>query len=382
MGAINQGFQGNGKIVVHIQDLHCNYEVQKNIANIIQHLVKKHGLKLVGEEGAFHTVDTSPISAFPIRKVREEVSDYFVKQGKITGAEHYAAISGGAIQLEGIETPELYAAGQKAVRSFLNAESQGYCYDLRDILDELKAALYNPRLKQFDARRTAWREGSLDLLKYCVHLYTSARKLKPEVGAYPQLTRFVSQNQNFFSLEINPDRLFQELDKLDTVIRQQLYTSEPQRELDILYRRLDIVENRYIGMKSRGCYETPAGTIMLKAHRAMESLTLDREVMHLKDELMPRYAKLIYNGYWWSPEREMLQAMIDLSQQTVNGCVRLKLYKGGIMVVGRKSENNSLFDEDIATFEDDAGAYDQTDATGFIRLNALRLRIAAGKKGL
>jgi argininosuccinate synthase len=146
--------------------------------------------------------------------------------------------------------------------------------------------------------------------------------------------------------------------------------------------RDDIVENRYVGMKSRGCYETPAGTIMLKAHRAMESLTLDREVMHLKDELMPRYAKLVYNGYWWSPEREMLQKMIDESQQNVNGNVRLKLYKGGIMVVGRKSESDSLFDEDIATFEDDAGAYDQTDATGFIRLNALRLRIAAGKKGL
>ena len=146
--------------------------------------------------------------------------------------------------------------------------------------------------------------------------------------------------------------------------------------------RDDIVENRYVGMKSRGCYETPAGTIMLKAHRAMESLTLDREVMHLKDELMPRYAELIYNGYWWSPEREMLQVMIDQSQQTVNGHVRLKLYKGGIMVVGRKSDTNSLFDEDIATFEDDQGAYDQTDATGFIKLNALRLRIAAGKKGL
>jgi argininosuccinate synthase len=146
--------------------------------------------------------------------------------------------------------------------------------------------------------------------------------------------------------------------------------------------RDDIVENRYVGMKSRGCYETPAGTIMLKAHRAMESLTLDREVMHLKDELMPRYAKLIYNGYWWSPEREMLQTMIDQSQQTVNGSVRLKLYKGGVSVVGRMSATNSLFDEEIATFEDDDGAYDQTDATGFIRLNALRLRIAAGKKGL
>ena len=143
--------------------------------------------------------------------------------------------------------------------------------------------------------------------------------------------------------------------------------------------RLDIVENRYVGMKSRGCYETPGGTIMLKAHRAIESLTLDREVAHLKDELMPRYAKLIYNGYWWSPEREILQQMIDASQASVNGDVRLKLYKGNVDVVGRRSDD-SLFDEDIATFEDDAGAYDQKDAEGFIKLNALRLRIAANKK--
>jgi argininosuccinate synthase len=132
-------------------------------------------------------------------------------------------------------------------------------------------------------------------------------------------------------------------------------------------------------MKSRGCYETPGGTIMLKAHRAIESLTLDREVAHLKDELMPRYANLVYNGYWWSPEREMLQQMIDASQASVNGDVRLKLYKGNVEVVGRRSDD-SLFDEDIATFEDDAGAYDQKDAEGFIKLNALRLRIAANKK--
>ena len=144
--------------------------------------------------------------------------------------------------------------------------------------------------------------------------------------------------------------------------------------------RDDIVENRYVGMKSRGCYETPAGTIMLKAHRAMESLTLDREAMHLKDELMPRYAKTIYNGYWWSPEREALQALIDNTQKSVNGTVRMKLYKGNVIVAGRKSENDSLFDESIATFEDDAGAYDQKDAAGFIKLNALRLRIAAKKK--
>jgi len=140
--------------------------------------------------------------------------------------------------------------------------------------------------------------------------------------------------------------------------------------------RLDIVENRYVGMKSRGCYETPAGTVMMKAHRAIESLTLDREVAHLKDELMPRYAKLIYNGYWWAPERVMLQTAIDQSQDVVNGEVRIKLYKGNVSVVGRQS-NDSLFDANIATFDDDGGAYNQADAEGFIKLNALRLRIAA-----
>jgi argininosuccinate synthase len=142
--------------------------------------------------------------------------------------------------------------------------------------------------------------------------------------------------------------------------------------------RLDLVENRYVGMKSRGCYETPGGTIMLYAHRAIESLTLDRESAHLKDSLMPKYAEVVYNGYWWSPERSMLQKLIDTTQEVVNGIVRLKLYKGNIVVVGRKSPD-SLFDERIATFEDDDGAYDQKDAEGFIKLNALRLRIAANK---
>jgi len=141
--------------------------------------------------------------------------------------------------------------------------------------------------------------------------------------------------------------------------------------------RLDLVENRYVGMKSRGCYETPGGTIMLKAHRAIESLTLDREVAHLKDDLMPRYASLIYNGYWWSPERVALQTLIDHTQKSVNGFVRIKLYKGNVIVTGRDSKTDSLFDPTIATFEDDAGVYDQKDAGGFIKLNALRMRIAA-----
>ncbi|WAV93677.1 argininosuccinate synthase [Oxalobacter aliiformigenes] len=144
--------------------------------------------------------------------------------------------------------------------------------------------------------------------------------------------------------------------------------------------RLDLVENRYVGMKSRGCYETPGGTIMLKAHRAIESLTLDREVAHLKDDLMPRYASMIYNGYWWAPERIALQQLIDHTQEHVNGTVRLKLYKGNVIVVGRDSRSDSLFDTTIATFEDDAGAYDQKDAGGFIKLNALRLRIAANAR--
>ncbi len=144
--------------------------------------------------------------------------------------------------------------------------------------------------------------------------------------------------------------------------------------------RLDLVENRYVGMKSRGCYETPGGTILLRAHRAIESLTLDREVAHLKDDLMPRYASLVYNGYWWSPERVALQTLIDHTQSVVNGTVRLKLYKGTVTVIGRSSKN-SLFDAKISTFDDDGGAYNQADAGGFIKLNALRMRIAATKRG-
>jgi argininosuccinate synthase len=138
--------------------------------------------------------------------------------------------------------------------------------------------------------------------------------------------------------------------------------------------RLDIVENRYVGMKSRGCYETPGGTIILQARRAVESVTLDREVAHLKTELMPKYANMIYNGFWWSPERKNLQKFIDTTQETVSGFVRLSLYKGNIIIKGRKSENNSLYNSNLATFEEDYGEYDHKDAQGFIALNALRLK--------
>jgi argininosuccinate synthase len=143
--------------------------------------------------------------------------------------------------------------------------------------------------------------------------------------------------------------------------------------------RLDLVENRFVGMKSRGIYETPGGTILLAAHRGIESITLDRGAMHLKDDMMPRYAELIYNGFWWSPERKMLQALIDASQDNVEGTVRLKLFKGSVTVDGRKS-SKSLYSEKHVTFEDDAGAYDQKDAAGFIKLNALRLRLL-GRQG-
>ncbi|MDX8126372.1 argininosuccinate synthase [Methylomonas sp. OY6] len=205
-----------------------------------------------------------------------------------------------------------------------------------------------------------WTEPEEDMWRWTV-----SPENAPDQATYVELTY---QNGDIVAIDDVPHTPHQVMEKLNKVAGANGVG------------RLDIVENRYVGMKSRGCYETPAGTVMLKAHRAIESLTLDREVAHLKDELMPRYASLIYNGYWWSPERALLQTMIDASQVNVNGKVRVKLYKGNVIVVGRASETNSLFDENIATFEEDGGAYNQKDAEGFIKLNALRMRIAA-KKG-
>ncbi|AMK78206.1 MULTISPECIES: argininosuccinate synthase [Methylomonas] len=205
-----------------------------------------------------------------------------------------------------------------------------------------------------------WTEPEEDMWRWTV-----SPENAPDQATYVELTY---QNGDVVAIDDVPHTPHQVMEKLNKIAGANGVG------------RLDIVENRYVGMKSRGCYETPAGTVMLKAHRAIESLTLDREVAHLKDELMPRYASLIYNGYWWSPERALLQTMIDASQVNVNGKVRVKLYKGNVVVVGRASETNSLFDENIATFEEDGGAYNQKDAEGFIKLNALRMRIAA-KKG-
>jgi argininosuccinate synthase len=201
----------------------------------------------------------------------------------------------------------------------------------------------------------------------------------------------VEPNESMWRWSVSPEEAPNEAEYIDIefnqgdIIALNGEKSSPAEILTELNRlgnkhgigRLDLVENRYVGMKSRGCYETPGGSIMLRAHRAIESITLDREVAHLKDELMPRYATLIYNGYWWSPERKMLQTMIDASQTYVNGWVRIKLYKGNVIVVGRDSKTDSLFDSNIATFEDDEGAYNQSDAEGFIKLNAMRMRIAS-----
>lgn len=205
-----------------------------------------------------------------------------------------------------------------------------------------------------------WTEAEEDMWRWSV-----SPENAPDEATYLELTYAKGDITAIDGVEMTPATVIETLNKIAG---------------DNGVGRLDIVENRYVGMKSRGCYETPAGTVMMKAHRAIESLTLDREVAHLKDSMMPKYAELVYNGYWWSPEREMMQKMIDASQETVNGEVRVKLYKGSVTAVGRRSEHDSLFDEKIATFEDDDGAYDQKDAAGFIKLNALRLRIAANKK--
>ncbi len=202
-----------------------------------------------------------------------------------------------------------------------------------------------------------WSEPEEDMWRWSV-----SPEAAPDKATYVELTY---QRGDIIAIDDEPCTPAQVLEKLNDVAGANGVG------------RLDIVENRYVGMKSRGCYETPGGTIMLKAHRAIESLTLDREVAHLKDDLMPRYASMIYNGYWWSPERIALQTLIDHTQTSVNGWVRLKLYKGNVIVAGRDSKTNSLFDPNIATFEDDKGAYDQKDAGGFIKLNALRMRIAA-----
>lgn len=209
-----------------------------------------------------------------------------------------------------------------------------------------------------DVLEDPWQEPEEDMWRWTVSVENA-----PDKPTYVELTYAKGDIVAVDGKQMSPAQVLEKLNKLGG---------------ENGVGRLDLVENRYVGMKSRGCYETPGGTIMLKAHRAIESLTLDKEVAHLKDSLMPKYAEMIYNGYWWTPERKALQTLIDETQTYCNGVVRLKLYKGNVMVVGRKSDD-TLFDVKVATFEEDAGAYNQKDAEGFIKLNALRLRIAAQK---
>ncbi len=239
MGRITQCFQGRNKTIILIQDLHCHYEVQKKIAGIIQYFVKNHGLNLVGEEGANGTVDTSQMRSFPIGKIRQEVSGDFLRQGKLTGAEFYAATGERKIDLMGIETPALYDASEQIVRSFLNSESMGYCMDLREAMDSLKAYVYSPALSTFDQSRTDYRNGKLDVLGYAKQLKKQASHQGILIQSFPQLNRYL---KNPSGHEVNVEALFKELDHLDQRLRQGLYGNEQQRTFDQTYRRLDIIE--------------------------------------------------------------------------------------------------------------------------------------------
>lgn len=242
LGTITDGYQGQDKTVVLISDLHCNYEVQKNIAAIIKRLANKRHVKLVGEEGAFGKVDLDVLRDFPLEKIRSAIADYYVKQGKLTGAEYYAATAPKAIVLEGIEDPRLYNDSYALIRSFLNAESQGYCYDLRDSLNALKSKLYNKALLKVDAEKEAFRQGRTPLLSYALYLDGQARRLRILAGAYPNLSRYINAKQDHFAPELNPENLYQEIEELDQAIRGHLYTNDDQKQLDLLLGRLDIIE--------------------------------------------------------------------------------------------------------------------------------------------
>jgi len=208
LGVIEKAFQGQNKLIIHIQDLHCNEEVQKNIAGMVHLLAKDHGLKLVGQEGAFHTLDISPIRRFPIPEIREAVSNYYLRQGKLTGAEYYGGTGEYPIKLEGIETPKLYEESLQTIRTFLNSESQGYCLDIRGMLDALKPGIYNQDLLALDQNRTTYRDGSLDVLAYAARLRKSAGRFGINPTQFPRFQKYLSRKA--FGQEIEPELLFQE----------------------------------------------------------------------------------------------------------------------------------------------------------------------------
>lgn len=241
-GRITRSFPGGERLVVHIQDLHCHYEVQNNIAKIIHALAGRANLDLVAMEGADRPIKVDLLADFPINTVKHEVAHYLMKQGMISGPELYAATGRHGIQLEGIEQPDLYAANRRAVEAFLNNESQGYICDLRAGLNELKSRIYHSRLSKFDKQKTAWREGRISLLKYCVYLHRFGKRCRENMQDYPNLSQYVSWQANIFPDAMDADELFQELDRLDRRLRAILYTASAQEEMDLLQHRLDIME--------------------------------------------------------------------------------------------------------------------------------------------
>ncbi|MCK5218303.1 SIS domain-containing protein, partial [bacterium] len=241
-GAVTKSHQGQDKLIVYIQDLHCHEEVQTNIAGIIDYLSKKYGLKMVGVEGASGRIDVSKLSGFPQAKVKAEVGRYFMKQGKITGPEYYAAIGKQRIHLEGIETQKYYQANQEGVKRFLNNESQGYVYDLREMLEELKVQVYGKALRKHDQQRTRFRGGEQSLLSYAVYLYRAGRNAGLGMEIFPHLARYVSRRRNILPMNVDSDALYKEMERVERELRSGLYRSGQEQGLDDLHYRLDVIE--------------------------------------------------------------------------------------------------------------------------------------------
>ncbi|MCK5218414.1 hypothetical protein KAR10_02755, partial [bacterium] len=242
LGTVTQSFSGQDRVVVCVQDLHCNYEVQNNIAGMIDDLAGKHGLNLVAVEGESVPINVTKLSTFPLEKVKNDTAHYLMKQGKITGPELYAATGKHPIRLEGIETKALYDDNRKNVMSFLNNESQGYIFDLRETLNELKGNIYTKALAKIDEKKQAFREGDISVLKYSVYMYDYGVRHKLDMKRYSNLARYVSRRQNIFPENVDSDNLFNELDQLDRHLRSGLYTTDDQRIMDIIQHRLDIME--------------------------------------------------------------------------------------------------------------------------------------------
>ncbi|MCK5241478.1 hypothetical protein KAR34_03405 [bacterium] len=295
LGKIKHGYQGKGRTVICIQDLHCNYEVQKNIAGIIQHLEKKYKVSLVGVEGAFSQIKTDHIRSFPVQKIKAEISDIYVKKGKLTGAEYIAITGKEAISLEGIETRKLYDDSLSLVQSFLTSENQGYIYDLRDVLNEIKIDIYNQALLKYDAVYLSYREGRLDVLKYIAHSFKTAKTLGLDTSVYSLISKFLKINQLHFSHEINADQLLKEVEHLDNMIREGFYTSKEQRQVDDLYERLDIIEKLLnISVlpeelesyrQNQEAYGIKNFVDFINTHQTASLLELDMEIYVIEEDL-------------------------------------------------------------------------------------------------